>query len=86
MDRNRRTELHMTDYVDIDIPGESWTRRGRLLAEAEPLGPLPLLQVYDSFEYLLALKRHRDGRIEHAEIWVSDDRCDGKFQPVTPRT
>lgn len=74
------------DYVDIHLPGESWTRRGRLLAEARPDGSLPLLQIYFSFEYLLALKRHGDGRIEHEEVWRSDDQCDGKCMPVTPRT
>lgn len=61
------------DFVDVHLPGESWHRRGRLLAETQPHETLPLLQIYDSFEYLLALKRHRDGRIDHAEVWRSDD-------------
>ena len=74
------------DYVDIQLPGESWTRRGRLLAEARPGGSLPGLQIYYSFEYLLAIKRHGDGRIEHEVVWTSDDAFDGKCQPVTPRT
>ena len=73
-------------YVDIQIPGEAFARRGRLLAEAEASGPLPLLQVYDSFEYLLVAKRHSDGRVEHEEVWLSDDQCDGRCQPVTRRT
>ena len=47
---------------------------------------LPLLQIYDSFEYLLALKRHQDGRIEQEEVWVSDDPCDGRCLPVNPRS
>ena len=75
-----------SDFVDIQLPGESHPRRGRLLAEAPPDGSLPGLQIYDSFEYLLALKRHPDGRIEHEQVWTSDDAFDGKCQPVTPRT
>ena len=74
------------DYVNLDLPGESFSRRGRLLAQARPHGPLPLLQIYDSFEYLLALKRHQDGRVEHEEIWVSDAPCAGRCLPVTPRS
>jgi hypothetical protein len=73
------------DYVNIDLPGEAHPRRGRLLAEVRPRGSLPQLQIYDSFEYLLALKRHPDGGIEHEEIWRSDDPCDGRCLPVTAR-
>ncbi len=68
--------------VDVHLPGESHPRRGRLLAEAQADGSLPSLQIYDSLEYLIALKRHRDGRIEHEIVWITDDRFDGRCQPV----
>ena len=75
----------MTDgYVKIDLPGEAYPPTGRLLAEAQPVGSLPLLQIFDCVEYLIALKRHRDGRVEHDRIWISDDQFDGRCQPVSP--
>jgi hypothetical protein len=71
-------------FEDIHLPGEDFPRRGRLLAEVAAEGSLPRLQIYDSFEYLLAIKRHCDGRIEHRQVWISDDAFDGKCQPVHP--
>jgi hypothetical protein len=71
-------------YVRIDLPDQLHAPRGRLLAEIPAEGALPLLQIYDCFEYLLALKRHRNGGVEHERIWVSDDRFDGRCLPVNP--
>jgi len=73
------------DYVQIALPGRPHPRRGYLLAEVRPDGPLPLLQLYDSFEFLVAVKRHTDGRVEWEEVWKSDDPCDGRCLPITPR-
>jgi len=73
-------------YVEIDLPGDSHPRTGYLLAQAGQDGSLPPLQIYDSIEYLLALKRHRDGTIEHAVVWVTDDAFDGRCLPVTRRS
>jgi hypothetical protein len=56
-----------------------------LLEQIQPEGALPLLQIYDSFEFLVAVRRHPDGRVEWAEVWKSDDPCDGRCLPITPR-
>lgn len=75
----------MTDaYVEIDLPGRPHALRGRLLAEVPADGALPLLRIYDCFEFLLALKRHGNGAVEHDRIWISDDRFDGRCLPVNP--
>ena len=71
-------------YVDLHLPGETYARRVRLLAEASTDGSQPGLEVYDTGEYLMALKRHGDGAIEHEIIWVTDDQFDGRCQPVHP--
>lgn len=73
-------------FVDIHLPGASHPRRGRRLAGLPAEGAQPALEVYFCFEYLLALKLHSDGRVEHEEIWRSDDPCDGRCLPVTPFT
>lgn len=75
----------MTDaYVTIDLPEPLYRPRGRLLVEVAADGALPLLQIYACFEYLLALKRHGDGRVDYDRIWISDDAFDGRCQPVSP--
>ncbi|HEX8655277.1 MAG TPA: hypothetical protein VF693_08660 [Allosphingosinicella sp.] len=75
----------MTDArVNIHLPGQPHPLSGRLLAQVEAEGALPLLQLYDCGEYLLAVKRLADQRVEHERIWISDDQFDGRCHPVHP--
>jgi hypothetical protein len=73
------------EEVPIDLPGDGYQYRGRLLAQVQASGALPMLQVYRAPERLIAVQRHADGGVRHTTIWLDVNTAAGPWEVLEPR-